>query len=114
MISKPAAADVGACPDIGSAEGGDLAACIVNELCIAGIYSPPRSIEVPAAIVERYRATEIDTLVRHHRLDVQFRKRAGSDIGQCGYTGPSKFMYSLVQPTSPTTIAVTFDPAWTY
>lgn len=65
-------------------------------------------------MVEAYRRAEIDTLVRYFRLEVQFRKRADADIGQCGYTGPTKFMYSLVQPTSPTTIAVTFDPNWTY
>lgn len=107
-------ADTGTCPDVGPQGGPDLAACIVNELCIAGIYSPPRSIELSASAVEAYRKAEIDTLVRHHRLDVQFRKRAGADIGQCGYTGPTKFMYSLVQPVSATKITVTFDPNWTY
>jgi hypothetical protein len=109
-----ASADTGTCPGLGDGNGPDLAACIVNALCIEGIYSPPRSIELPAEAVEAYRRAEIDTVVRHFRLEVQFRKRAGADIGQCGYTGPTKFMYSLVQPTSPTNIAVTFDPAWTY
>ncbi|WP_420562082.1 hypothetical protein [Thalassobaculum sp.] len=109
-----AAADTGTCPGIDPGDGPGLAACIVNELCIEGIYSPPRSIDLPQELVEAYRRAEIDTLVRHFRLEVQFRKRAGADIGQCGYTGPTKFMYSLVQPTSPTNIAVTFDPNWTY
>ncbi|WP_028795144.1 hypothetical protein [Thalassobaculum salexigens] len=114
LLPASASADTGTCPGLGQGDGPDLAACIVNQLCIEGIYSPPRSIELPAEAVEAYRQAEIDTLVRHFRLEVQFRKRAGADIGQCGYTGPTKFMYSLVEPTSPTTIAVTFDPNWTY
>jgi hypothetical protein len=113
-FASPATADTGTCPGPVDGGGPDLAACIVNELCIEGIYSPPRSIDLPAEAVDAYRRAEIDILVRHFRLEVQFRKRAGADIGQCGYTGPTKFMYSLVQPASPTTITVTFDPNWTY
>ncbi|WPZ34310.1 hypothetical protein T8K17_24145 [Thalassobaculum sp. OXR-137] len=109
-----AVADTGTCPGIASGDGPGLAACIVNELCIEGIYSPPRSIDLPQEVVEAYRDAEIDIAVRHFRLDVRFRKRAGAEIGQCGYTGPTKFMYSLVQPASATNITVTFDPNWTY
>ncbi|MEQ8587557.1 MAG: hypothetical protein RLO01_19385 [Thalassobaculaceae bacterium] len=112
--ASPALAATGACPGIDGDGSGDLAACIVNQLCIEGIYDPPRSIDLPAAAVEAYRHAEIDVEVRHFRLEVRFRKRAGADIGQCGYTGPTRFMYSLVKPTSPTNIAVTFDPDWTY
>jgi hypothetical protein len=114
ILATNTSADTGSCPDLQTGDGPDLAACIVNQLCNEGIYSPPRSIELPAEAVEAYRRAEIDTLVRHFRLEVQFRKRAGAEIGQCGYTGPTKFMYSLVAPTSATNIAVTFDPAWTY
>lgn len=86
----------------------------MNQLCIEGIYDPPRSVDLPAPAVEAYRREEIDVFIRHFRLDVRFRKRADAEIGQCDYTGPTRFMYSLVQPTSATNIAVTFDPAWTY
>lgn len=112
--ASPALAAKGVCPGIGGDGSGDLAACIVNQLCIEGIYDPPRSVDLPAAAVEAYRRAEIDVEVRHFRLEVRFRKRAGADIGQCGYTGPTRFMYSLVEPAGPTTLTVTFDPAWTY
>lgn len=110
----PAAAGTGTCPRLEDGSDGAIAACIVNELCVEGIYDPPRSVDLPKVAVEAYRQKEIDILVQHFRLEVRFRKRAGADIGQCGYTGPTKFMYSLVEPTSPTNIAVTFDPNWTY
>lgn len=114
LAASPATAGTGTCPDLAENDEANLAACIVNQLCVEGIYDPPRSIDLPAAAVDAYRHEEIDILVRHFRLEVRFRKRAGADIGQCGYTGPTKFMYSLVEPTSPTNIAVTFDPNWTY
>ncbi|MCR9072358.1 MAG: hypothetical protein NXI18_11615 [Alphaproteobacteria bacterium] len=96
------------------AGGGSLPACIVTQLCIEGIYDPPRSIDLPAAAVQAYRQAEMDIRVKHFRLEVRFRKRAGAETGQCGYTGPNRFMYSLVEPAGPTRLAVTFDPAWTY
>lgn len=114
MLAPPAAAETGACPGVDGSDRERLAACIINELCVEGIYDPPRSVDLPAAAVDAYKALEIDAFVKHFRLDVRFRKRAGAAIGQCGYTGPTRFMYSLVEPTSATNLAVTFDPTWTY
>lgn len=114
ILVLPAAAETGSCPGVDGADTRKLGACIVNELCVQGIYDPPRSIDLPADAVEAYRREELDVFIKHFRLDIRFRKRAGAAIGQCGYTGPTKFMYSLVEPTSPTNIAVTFDPSWTY
>lgn len=113
-IPATALAGSGTCAGIDAGGDGDLAACIVNQLCVEGIYDPPRSVDLPEAAVAAYRNAEMDIEVRHFRLEVRFRKRAGADIGQCGYTGPTRFMYSLVEPAGPTTLTVTFDPAWTY
>jgi|GEM_PF-5311442 len=113
-LPAPAAAETGTCPGVDGTDHPALASCIVEELCVEGIYDPPRSVDLPTAAVEAYTREEIDVSVKHFRLDVRFRKRAGATIGQCGYTGPTKFMFSLVEPTSATNIAVTFDPSWTY
>lgn len=114
MLAGTAAAGTGSCPGVDGSDAEKLAACVINELCIEGIYDPPRSINLPTAAVDAYRRAEMDAFQTHFRLDVRFRKRAGADTGQCGYTGPTRFMYSLVAPTSDTNLGVTFDPDWTY
>ena len=109
-----AVAGEGHCNDVDGTDPAALARCIVEELCIEGIYHPPRSVSLSAAVVAAYRDQEFDVTQQHFRLAVRFRKRAGASVGQCGYTGPNRFMFSLVEPNTPTGLAVTFDPDWTY
>lgn len=113
-LSGPAAAAEGACPGVDGSNVAALGQCILQQLCVEGIYDPPRSIALSGPAMRAYIDQELDVSMRHFRLDVRFRKRADAETGQCGYTGPSRFMFSLVAPASPTTLAVTFDPAWTY
>ena len=96
--AAPAMASEGQCP----------------EVCIEGIYDPPRTLALPPAAITAYRAAEIDVSDRHFKLYVRFRKRADSANGQCDYESPNSFMFSLVEPASPTTLQVTFDPKWVY
>ena len=86
----------------------------MQALCIEGIYDPPRSVRLEEAAVLAYTDREFDVTEQHFRLEVRFRKRAGAVVGQCGYTGPTTFMFSLVEPISETEIGVRFDPDWTY
>lgn len=87
---------------------------MIEQLCIQGIYDPPRSVRLSAEAVAAYRAQAMDVATAHFRLDVSFRKRAGAAVGQCGYQGPTTFMFSLVEPVSDTEIEVRFDPDWVY
>ncbi len=91
-----------------------LEQCLLKEICIEGIYDPPRTLSLPSAAITAYRAAEIDVSDRHFKLYVRFRKRADSANGQCDYESPNSFMFSLVEPASPTTVQVTFDPKWVY
>lgn len=107
-------ASEGTCPGV---DGGDLAAledCLLNQVCIEGIYDPPRTVVLAPRAMETYRAVEIDVSGRHFKLEVRFRKRAGTLSGQCDYESPRRFMFSLVESGGPDTLKVSFDPDWVY
>lgn len=110
----PAAASEGLCPGVDGSDPVALEQCVLKEACIEGIYDPPRTLALSPAAITAYRAAEIDVSDRHFKLYVRFRKRADSANGQCDYEGPNSFMFSLVEPASPTTLQVSFDPKWVY
>lgn len=114
MAIGGAQASVGGCPGVDGRDPEALARCIIEQLCIKGIYDPPRSVRLSADAVTAYRALDLDAVAVHYRLDVTLRKRAGAAVGQCSYQGPNRFMFSLVEPVSDTEIEVRFDPDWVY
>jgi len=105
---------MGTCPGVDGHDPKALAQCVIHQLCIEGIYDPPRSVRLPAGAVAAYRAQAMDAAAAHYRLDVTFRKRAGAVVGQCSYQGPNRFMFSLIEPVSDTEIGVRFDAGWVY
>ena len=114
LWAAPALTSEGQCPGVDGSDPVALEQCLLKEICIEGIYDPPRTLSLPSAAITAYRAAEIDVSDRHFKLYVRFRKRADSANGQCDYESPNSFMFSLVEPASPTTVQVTFDPKWVY
>lgn len=98
-------------------DGSDAVAledCLLTQVCIEGIYDPPRTILLVPGAMAAYRAAEMDVYGRHFKLEVRFRKRADALSGQCDYESPRRFMFSLVEPDGPNTLKVRFDPDWVY
>ncbi len=114
MATAPALAGEGECIGVDGSDQAAMGRCIIEELCIEGIYHLPRSVSLSKEAVAAYHDQEFDVTLQHFRLEVRFRKRAGAAVGQCGYTGPNRFMFSLVEPNPPSGLAVVFDPDWTY
>lgn len=107
-------ASEGACPGVDGSDSAALEACLLTQVCIEGIYHPPRTVVLVPRAMQAYRAAEMDVSGRHFKLEVRFRKRANSLSGQCDYESPQRFMFSLVEAGGPDTLKVSFDPDWVY
>jgi len=112
--TAPASASEGTCPGVDGRDIAALETCVVHQICIEGIYDPPRSVALDTAAMAAYRAAEMDVTERHYKLEVRFRKRADASTGQCGYQSAERFMFSIVEQTAPSVLKVSFDPDWVY